>query len=152
MKDLLRELYAHMSWANDAVLEGMRDGAVPDAEALRLLSHLVSAEHLWYARIRAEPARMSVWPTLSLAECAAEAAKSGTAYGELLDVADDEGLQRVVRYRNSVGAEYENTVAEILIHVAMHGHYHRGQIARQMRATRHTPAYTDYIGYARRSQ
>jgi uncharacterized damage-inducible protein DinB len=36
-------------------------------------------------------------------------------------------------------------VADVLTHVAMHGVYHRGQIAGAVRAANGTPAYTDYI-------
>jgi uncharacterized damage-inducible protein DinB len=152
MKHLLRQLYAHMTWANDVVIDALRIDPSPDAEALRLLAHIVAAEHLWYARIQARQPRLPVWPSLSLEQCASNAKENGAEYDALLDVLDDAGLQRVVHYRNSAGVEYDNTVVDILTHVAMHGCYHRGQIARQMRASGGTPAYTDYIGYVRRDQ
>ena len=34
---------------------------------------------------------------------------------------------------------------DVLLHVVMHSVYHRGQIATEVRAAGHTPAYTDYI-------
>ena len=71
-----------------------------------------------------------------------------TKFRELLRRPDDSRQQRV-RYRNSAGNDFDNSVGEILTHVAMHGHYHRGQIARTMRAAGREPVYTDYIGYVR---
>ena len=50
---------------------------------------------------------------------------------------------------NSTNDEFDNSVGEILTHVAMHGHYHRGQIARSMRLAGREPVYTDYIGFVR---
>jgi len=65
---------------------------------------------------------------------------------------DAESLTRAIGYRNSAGRSYENSVADIIIHTAMHGEHHRGQIARLLRAAGREPPYTDYIQYARREQ
>ncbi len=43
-------------------------------------------------------------------------------------------------------------MSEIVTHVAMHGSYHRGQIARQLRSAGLEPPYTDFIQYTRRDQ
>ena len=140
-----------MRWANEqlgAALAG--DPAPPDA--LRLFAHVVATEHLWHARIRGAPPRLAVWPVLSAAEAVAQASENVDAYGELLAGEDDASLERVISYRNSAGNDFRNTVAEIVTHVAMHGSYHRGQIAREMRRAGREPVYTDYIGYARRDQ
>jgi len=59
---------------------------------------------------------------------------------------------RRVTYRNSKGRRYESSVADIVMHVSMHGGYHRGQIARQLRAAGREPPYTDYIQFTRRDQ
>jgi len=64
----------------------------------------------------------------------------------------DATLQRSVSYRNSAGRDFRNTVEEIVTHVTMHGSYHRGQIARIIRASGGDPPYTDYIQFMRRDQ
>ena len=51
-------------------------------------------------------------------------------------------------YRNSAGRDFRNTVEEIVTHVTMHGSYHRGQIARIVRASGGDPPYTDYIQFS----
>ncbi|HEY6147556.1 MAG TPA: DinB family protein [Thermoanaerobaculia bacterium] len=38
------------------------------------------------------------------------------------------------------------------MHVVIHGGYHRGQIAAELRAAGFTPAYTDYIEAVRRGR
>jgi uncharacterized damage-inducible protein DinB len=57
-----------------------------------------------------------------------------------------------VSYRKSAGRDFRNSVRDIVIHVTMHGSYHRGQIARLVRAAGGEPPYTDYIQYRRLDQ
>jgi uncharacterized damage-inducible protein DinB len=150
MSDLLENLYAHMWWAHDAIVdESQREP--PDAETLRLFAHVVAAEHLWLSRIDLAKARVAVWPTLSLNDILALETENRSRFRELLQRRDDTRQQRV-RYRNSAGNDFENSVGEILTHVALHGHYHRGQIARAMRAAGREPVYTDYIGFVRKGR
>lgn len=149
--DSLPRMFAHAAWANDLLIEELRAKPVSDPEIQLLLNHVVAAEHLWLSRIAGTPARVAVWPALSPAECAALASENAAAFQELVRL-DGAALDRLVRYRNSAGREFENSVRDILLHVALHGHYHRGQIATRMRAAGRTPVYTDYIGWARREQ
>ena len=150
MTDLLEKLYEHNWWAHDAMLAELRRAA-PDAETLRLLAHVVAAEHLWLARIDSVKPRVAVWPALTLDEIVALEAENRPRFRELLARPDDTRLRRV-QYRNSAGNDFENDVESILTHVAMHGHYHRGQIARAMRAAGREPVYSDYIGFVRKGR
>jgi len=148
--DLLAQLYEHNWWAHDALLGELRRQA-PDADTLRLFTHIVAAEHLWLSRIDMVKPRVAVWPTLSLDEIAALESENRRRIHELLRRPDDSRAQGI-RYRNSIGNEFENSVGDILAHVAMHGHYHRGQIARAMRAAGREPVYTDFIGFVRKGR
>ena len=150
MPDLLENLYAHNWWAHDQLVVELRRVA-PDPETLRLFAHVVAAEHLWLSRIDSVKARVAVWPTLSLDEVAELEAANRARFRELLQRRDDTRQQRI-RYRNSAGNDFENSVGEILTHVALHGHYHRGQIARAMRLAEREPVYTDYIGFVRKGR
>lgn len=150
MSDLLKALFAHMWWAHDALNEEL-GRSPPDAETLRLFAHVVAAEHLWLCRIDAQKPRVAVWPSLTLEEVNALERENRPRFGELLERRDDTREQRV-RYRNSAGNAFENSVGEILTHVALHGHYHRGQIAKAMRGSGREPVYTDYIGFVRKGR
>ena len=150
MTDLLERLYEHNWWAHDAIVAELRRAA-PDAETLRLLAHVVAAEHLWLSRIDGVKPRVAVWPSLTLDELVTLEAENRPRFRELLARPDDTRLRRVP-YRNSAGNEFENDVESILTHVAMHGHYHRGQIARSMRSAGREPVYTDYIGFVRKGR
>jgi uncharacterized damage-inducible protein DinB len=51
----------------------------------------------------------------------------------------------VVLYTNSKGEPWESQVDDILTHLVVHGGYHRGQIAAELRAHGVAPPYTDFI-------
>jgi uncharacterized damage-inducible protein DinB len=150
MPDLLAQLYEHMWWAHDALVEELRRQA-PDAETARLFAHIVAAEHLWLSRIDGMKPRVAVWPALSLDEIRQLESENRARFRELVNRPDGTRKRRV-QYRNSAGNAFDNDVEEILTHVALHGHYHRGQIARVMRGAGREPVYTDYIGFVRKGR
>lgn len=147
---LLDNLYAHSFWAHDALVGELRRQPA-DADTIRLFAHIVAAEHLWLSRIDLKKPRVAVWPALSLDEIVELEQENRARFRELLRSPVDTMRQRV-RYRNSAGNNFDNNVEEILTHVALHGHYHRGQIARSMRGTGREPVYTDYIGFVRKGR
>ena len=150
MNEYLSRLIAHMRWADRVVADALQ--LEPEAESVRLFAHIAAVEHLWYSRIFGRSPAHDVWPALSVAESRALADEHAALFEALLRDADDAALGRVISYRNSAGRDYENTVADIVIHTAVHGEHHRGQIARMLRAAGREPPYTDYIQFARRDQ
>lgn len=150
MNELLLSLMRHMRWADEIVAAHLQRFARPDPRAAQLFAHIASVEHLWFARIEGRPPDHAVWPeSMTLLESAALAADSADRYTRLVHEAD---LTRLVAYRNSAGRDYRSAVADVVTHVAMHGSYHRGQIAQRLRATGLEPPYTDFIQYTRRDQ
>lgn len=150
MNDYLSRLIAHMRWADRTVADALQDH--PDPEAVRAFAHIASVEHVWYSRIHARTPTHAIWPELSVSQSRAVAEEHADRFDELLREADDDALARVIHYRNSAGHAYENAVSDIVIHTAIHGEHHRGQIARFLRAAGREPPYTDYIQYTRRDQ
>jgi uncharacterized damage-inducible protein DinB len=90
-----------------------------------------------------------VWPELSLQECAQLATENADALRALVaSLGDGEGMRQVI-YRNSSGDEFSTGLEDILLHVAMHGAYHRGQVAALLRSAGDEPGPTDYIQWVR---
>ncbi len=153
MNQLLLSLIGHMRWADAVVAESLQRNTSPDPEAARLFAHIASVEHLWFARIEGRTAAHAVWPAdMAPAQAAALAAEHADLYQRLVDGATAEQLARRVAYRNSAGRDFHSRVSDIVTHVAMHGSYHRGQIARRLRLAGFEPPYTDFIQYTRRDQ
>jgi uncharacterized damage-inducible protein DinB len=149
MLGYLRKLIDHLKWADDAVLEALRTTPGSDSRALTLYAHVLGAEAVWLARIAGRPADVAVWPTLSLEGAANLAARNAKELDDVVASLAPSDVTREIDYRNSAGREFRSTIEDILLHVALHGSYHRGQVALVIRAGGGEPASTDYIGFIR---
>ena len=147
----LGRLVAHLGWADALALEALRAAAPPDPEALEIYRHVLGAEHVWLARLTGEPASVAVWPELSLDECARLARANLEGLEKYVGALSPPDLARGVTYRNSAGREFTSAVEDILLHVCLHGAYHRGQVALALRRAGARPNPTDYIAFIRGS-
>jgi uncharacterized damage-inducible protein DinB len=143
-----QRLLEHMFWADTAVLELL--SADDDPSAGRLFAHLLAAERIWLLRLRGKDSTSQpVWPDLDVNGMRLLAQSNADEYARFLaDLAED-GLQEEVAYATSRGAQFRNTVADIITHVALHGSYHRGQVAAAVRRAGGDPVNTDFINFAR---
>lgn len=144
----LERLLAHLRHADRAVLGALR-AAPGNAAALELFAHVAGAEETWLARIEQRPPRAPVWPQTGLEETAALAAQVHEDLASWLSRADDDSLAAEIAYVNSAGDRFVSRAVDILLHVLLHGAYHRGQIALLLRQGGAVPAPTDYIAFVR---
>lgn len=142
-------LVEHLAWADERVIEALRAAEPAPPRALEFLAHVLAAEHVWYTRLTGSASELPVWPLLSLTDCAALATRNADALRAFVASLDSAALEREVRYTNSAGQAFSSTVHDILLHLAMHGTYHRGQIALTLREAGKVPAPTDYIAWVR---
>src|SRR5439155_15811657 len=121
---------AQSIWADRRIVDALDrdDRCAADAEILRTLAHVAAVEHLWLARMREERPRVAVWPALSFEECSTLFDESHDELAGIAAVTSPESLARDVVYVNSEGQSWRSRVEDILLQVAMHGQYHRGQI------------------------
>jgi len=148
MLELIRRLFAYDAWANARVLGALKDGQSP--AALAPLAHLLVSEKIWLMRLRGEDtSAVNKSPELSQAECESLFEDMRAGFASYLGSLGEEELGSLLTYKNFKGAEFHTPVGEILTHVAMHGTYHRGQVAKALRAEGHAPADTDYITFVR---
>ena len=143
--EYLHRLFAYDNWANREVLASLTSVANPPARSLKLMAHILSAEELWLARLKQQKAALPVWPELTLAECDTEAERLKVSWKSYLGKCEASALSAHIKYVNSKGESWTSRVDDILLHVITHSAYHRGQVARDMRAAGLTPAYTDFI-------
>ncbi len=85
---------------------------------------------------------MAVWPELTFDDAANELDALKRAWREVLAAFDP---RMDVAYTNSKGEPWTSSAGDIVMHVILHGAYHRGQIAIVIRAAGEEPAYTDFI-------
>jgi uncharacterized damage-inducible protein DinB len=138
-----------MAWADARALKALRKSEGASELAHSELAHVLGVEHVWLARLEGRSATVAVWPELSVDECEALARETQAGLRAFVERQDENMLDRTVHYRNSAGAEFDSKVSDILLHVALHGSYHRGKVAAALRASSAEPAATDYIGFVR---
>ncbi|MDX1390558.1 MAG: DinB family protein, partial [Acidobacteriota bacterium] len=150
---LLRRLLDHMLWADERVGRALRAADAPPRAAVEIYAHLIATEQVWLARIRGtEPG--PVWPDVddpaapALEEIRATVKNMYMSYLQGVTIDD---LDHVVRYVNSAGDGFETSAEDILIHVFLHGAYHRGQISTLLRESGEEPSPTDYVAFVRGS-
>lgn len=146
---LLPRMFAHMAWADDRALQSLRAMTTPPSQALDLFAHMQGAEHEWLSRILGRKSSHAIWPKYTIEKCATLAAENHDGYRELVAIATEGDGERIITYRNSSGVEYHNSLNDILLHVAQHGTYHRGQVALLVRASGGSATPTDYILFTR---
>lgn len=150
MDSNLARLYDHLEWADQAMLAALAEAEDSNEAALALLAHIVSAEHIWLCRIQSRPlGQPTAWAHLSLSECRALSAEVVSGYRTLIQSTPESALHAPITYRNLQGVEFQTPLMEILLHVAIHGAYHRGQIAAVLRHSGFEPPSTDFILFSR---
>ena len=136
-------------WANRRALESIAQLGEP-AECLRLFGHILAAQKAWLTRLEGgDSSGVELFPAPSVEQCKAaldEMDRKGLAY---LGGIEEDALQREIVYANQTGKSFRNTPRDILTHLGMHSHYHRGQIATLVRQAGGTPAVTDSIVFCR---
>ncbi len=148
MLEFLRKLFTYDEWAVSRSLSSL--GTPENKQAQVLLSHILLAEKIWFARLNGKDS--SVIPTfeeLSLVECAKISDEIHRLYLNFLDSLDEADLNSLIAYRNTKGIEFQTSVKDILTHVGLHAVYHRGQIAWLVRDGGGTAIDTDFITFTR---
>lgn len=144
----IRRLLDHLEWADERVLESLRQPDLPQ-RAVDLYAHVLGVEDRWLSRLEQRVPAVAVWPVLTLDECERLARDNRRAYRAYVDGLTSAQLQQTIHYVNSAGQEFDGLVEDILLHVAMHGSYHRGQVTLLVRDAGAQPAPTDYIAFVR---
>ena len=138
-------LFEFDAWANRellAVLE--RDPGVP-GRALERFAHVLGAGRLWFDRLHSRESPVAVWPSPALEFCASESRAQARDWPAYLETLGDAAFSRTIEYVNTRGEPWSSSVEDVLEHVVMHAHYHRGQIASDLRSAKIAPPFLDFI-------
>jgi uncharacterized damage-inducible protein DinB len=142
----MQRMFRFDAWATGESLAALRASGDASPRARRLVAHVLAAQWVWLSRLGQGGASwIALWPDLTLDECETHRRDLAAAWTRYLGGLDAAVLESTVTYTNSAGQAHSSRVDDLITHVAMHGHYHRGQAAMELRAAGHTPAVTDYI-------
>ncbi len=150
---MFSKLPDYLEWANGRSLASIESLDAPGDTLRSLLGHLLAAEDTWFARIGGREPELDSWPSLGLAEMRSVIARNAEACRDILRSSG--GLSGVgmaewmVDGRNAEGEPIRYRASDVLMHVFVHGGYHRGQIASAVKRLGGQPAVTDYIMFCR---
>ncbi|HEY0995581.1 MAG TPA: DinB family protein [Gemmatimonadaceae bacterium] len=145
----IRRLWDHAAWTDVALLSALESVAEPPAQALREYAHVLGAEETWLSRLQGRASRAAVWPELTRAGAAQLGRELRAGYEAHLASLTDEALDLAVTYTNSAGRTFSTPAGDILLHVVLHGQYHRGKVNLLLRQAGMEPAPVDFIGFVR---
>lgn len=146
----IQRMYEHLHWANLHIFETLQNIKGEKNEVCGLFSHILSAEKVWFARLQGiDSSQIPIWSDMNMLQCAELIMQNEMTITTYLTNLNESDLDRLVAYKNSKGIEFKNSVRDILMHVAMHGQYHRGQINTRLRATGNVPVNVDFINFVR---
>jgi uncharacterized damage-inducible protein DinB len=147
--DHLNRLWSHATWADNALLNVFEGAKTVPAEVLVELAHVVGAEETWLSRLEGRKTALPIWPELSREELLEAARRVQSGYAKYFASLRDDDLSRPVPYTNSVGKSFLTPIEDILLHVVLHGQYHRGKVNLMLRQSGAQPAPVDFIAYVR---
>lgn len=145
----IQKMFDHLNWANQRMLEALQNVEAND-EQLRLFTHILNAEQVWATRLQGmDSSKLPIWSDGSVASCTKLSKNNEEGFKAILMALVETDLDNVITYNDSKGEAFQSSIRDILIHVALHGQYHRGQINSRLRAAGVESVSTDYIIFAR---
>ena len=146
MKDFFKDIFEYHHHFNQKLAGQLTEHEDRLTErTIPLFSHSINAQQIWNSRITNEE-QLGVHQVHNLEECRQLDKEN---FQKTLKVLEERDLEEVISYRNSKGAEFQNTIREILFHIANHFTHHKGQIISDLRQQGISPIVTDYIFYKR---
>lgn len=156
----IRTLYQYSEWANERLLEAIkaltpeqiaRDFGGSHRSIRDTLAHIAVAEYLWLERWKGEsPTELPDWhSTADIERLAEELRKIARERNARLDRVSADDLQQQFRAKNlKRDMTFELPLGMMLLHVANHSTYHRGQLSSLIRQAGGKPPATDITVFA----
>ena len=146
MKEKLIDLFEYTFHYNNEIIKVIDENIEKiDEKTITLINHTLNAQQIWNSRILKENS-FEVWqinPFETLTEI------NQTNFEKSIEIVHHFDPDQKINYQNSRGANFENTVFEMLFQAINHSTYHRGQINSLLKQNGIDPILTDYIFYKR---
>lgn len=146
MKDFFKDIFEYHNHYNQKLIIQLigYNNQLPE-RTFQLFYHSINAQKNWNEIIKGSE-KFTIAPITSIEECTEI---DNYNFKETMKIVDERELDEIIRFRNSNGTEFTNSIQEILFHVANHFTHHRGQIISDFRQSGIEPIRTDYIFYKR---
>lgn len=159
MSVLLQKIYSYHAWANADLFKNMEsvDPREHGAElkiALRLISHYYVVSRIFAGHLQGIPHGFTsdnLEETPALHELRTAVSSSDQWYLDYLRTVSPAALSEAVTFTFTDGDKGYMTREEMLIHVALHGGYHRGEVGRILWQLSITPPWDTFAVYLHQS-
>ena len=111
-----------------------------------ILNHLVWAEKVWLGRI--DNNELATMRDTDVAGLLGEWETVTQKWFKIVESRKEEAFSETIRYFTT-GTAYENSMAEVIVHLVDHSTYHIGQMMNAVRGFGIDPVSTNYIHYLR---
>jgi len=147
-KDYYISLFEYNKWANSQIAEVLAQSDEVPSKCKILFHHISATTETWLSRItEVDRHYNNLFEESDLKENSKTLTRLEDKWIEFLKNVKD--LVTSVKYKNTKGTEFENSLIDIISHLLTHNHYHRGQINLLLRQNEIEPVVTDYILYKR---
>lgn len=148
----MQNLFQFDLWCTNTLVDKVTKEAPfkEEGTCVSLLSHIINAQKIWYRRVikSSTEEEVGIWQDHDLEILKKKAKKANQKWMDF--IADHEvDLDAEIRYQNSSGKSFTNTVWQISNHLIIHGQHHRAQISLFLRNCDIKPPAIDYIHFAR---
>jgi uncharacterized damage-inducible protein DinB len=148
MNALYTRLFTYNDWANKLVLDTL-EKMEPPPQALERMSHLITTQQVWMARITGSRGPVDLFPEYPISELRDMNANSTESWLTFTSRLPKDRHLEMISYRTSDGSPKESMLIDILAHVINHSTHHRGQVVASIRAAGLAPPATDFIFFTR---
>jgi|SRR6185503_8093516 len=150
MRSYFTRLFDYDKHANHLMLDAI--AKVENTEKpLKLISHLLSAQQIWFNRCSSLAVTgIILWPEWPAETLRTMTDENHDKWISFLTQLEEKDFENIISYKNLKGDPFENKLSDILAHVINHGTHHRAQAGQQLRAAgaQQLPI-TDYIFFLR---
>ena len=152
MLETIRDLYRHQEWADAAHWKAIlgSEAARRDADLKARLVHLHAAQQVWLGRWQGvSPSFPKAEDHASIEDTCHFAQACHAALRAFLSLREEADLAVPVAYTNLAGESFHQPLGELMLHLAMHSQYHRGQNAVRLRELGSPAPGTDLANWQR---
>jgi uncharacterized damage-inducible protein DinB len=161
MKELLQQYAGYTLWASQLMAASIsslseeqlhREISSSFSSIYKTLLHMWDAESIWWQRLKLQEqiTRPSDGFSGTFEELNKKMMEQCRQWKDWVDNATEAALQHEFIYQNTKKEHFKQPVYQVLLHIANHGTYHRGQLVSMLRqvGVAQVPA-TDLILYSR---
>jgi len=161
MKTQLVKYTEYNSWANrhiTDIINTLTEEQIDKVQVSSFSSIRKTLYHIWDAQgiwtIRLKVGVVTEWPSKNFTGTTKDAIdnflNSSREFTSLVKGFNDGIFHDTLQYKNIEGKEFNNTIADIVMHVMNHSTFHRGQLISMFRDVGITKLpSTDFIAYCR---